>query len=90
MLRFAFLGNCEGLSEKRNLRHGFEFSVDYSEAGLNWGSTSLGAELCDTGLEQSPIHLKSADAILSKKMQQNGYGYLNYIIAKNQIKMPNF
>ena len=51
ILQFAFFGNCEGLHEKRNLRHGFEFSVDYSAAGHNWGSTVPGAELCDTGLE---------------------------------------
>ena len=57
ILQITSFSFCAGFSETRNLRHGFEFSADYSSAGSNWAATVPGAFLCDAGQEQSPIDL---------------------------------
>ena len=69
ILLFASLSNCDSLSKTRKLRHGFEYSADYSLAGENWGDTVPGAELCDVGKEQSPIELRLSESTYSSKME---------------------
>ena len=90
ILHVARFGNSTDLPETRNLRHGFEFSVDYSDSGKNWGAVVPGAELCGTGLEQSPININLSESTNNKRLEQNGYGYSDYILSKDMIKMPNF
>lgn len=47
-----------------------------------------GASLCEIGEEQSPIKLTKIDTQYTNKMQVNGYGYEDFFVSKDMIKLP--
>ena len=58
----------------------FTDEISYKKMGDDWADTVPGADLCKSGLEQSPINLDLTTIMVSDMMEINGYGYSDFQI----------
>ena len=62
----------------------------YLNMGEDWSETVEGADLCSTGLLQSPIDLNNVGNTDATNMELNGYGYLDYPATREDFTLPTY
>ena len=62
----------------RSLQFADEIEFSYARGGRDWYLLVEDAELCQQGLEQSPIDLMVEDVSISESMELNGYEYVDF------------